>query len=50
MFFTNCVYDVREELVMIPMFLTCATGRVELPFTEMVKAVGEGKLEERLGV
>lgn len=31
-------------------FLACASGRKELPFTEMGKAVEGVKLEERSGV
>ena len=50
LFFTNWIWNVREESVMIPRFLACATGRMELPFTEMGKAVGGAKLEERSGV
>lgn len=47
LFFKNWIWDVREESMMIPGFWAYATGRMELLFTEVHRAVGGAQLEER---
>lgn len=44
--FLQIGFGMREESVMIPGFLASVIGR----FTEMGKAVGGAKLEERSGI